>query len=204
MLLLSFKRGTRDVISSEALTLMGIPVTYQGLTWKDFRFTNEGLKKVLTGYTSHCDEMYRDNICILLSGSNGVGKTYASSIILQYVYSCYYTARLLTFKDLISKTFNNEDVDVYYNVDFLVLDELGAEVNLKSSSEKSLLEELLKQRFSKGLPTIICTNLDLNTIKTRYGNTVFSMLSEYIKIDITGEDVRKTTLRSKSALQYLK
>ena len=110
----------------------------------------------------------------------------------------------MTFKDLISKTFNNEDVDIYYNVDFLVLDELGAEVNLKSSSEKSLLEELLKQRFSKGLPTIICTNLDLNTIKTRYGNTVFSMLSEYIKIDITGEDVRKTTLRSKSALQYLK
>lgn len=191
-------------MSSEALTLMGIPYTYQGVTWKDFKFKNDSLKRVLTGYTSNCDAMFEDNICILLSGSNGVGKTYASSIILQYVYSCYYSARLITFKDLITKTFNKEDVEPYYNVDFLVLDELGAEVNLKSSSEKSLLEELLKHRFAKGLPTIICTNLDLNTIKERYGNTVFSMLSEYIKIDITGEDVRKTTLKSKSALQYLK
>lgn len=201
---MSFKRGTRELISNTALTLSGIPISYQGISWNDYKFSSEALKKLLVGYTTHCDEMFEDNISMLLSGSNGAGKTYAASIILQYCYSHYYSVRLLTFKDLISKAFNGESTEVYNTVDFLVLDELGAEVNLKSSSEKSLLEELLKTRFANGLPTIICTNLDLEQIKNRYGNTVYSMLCEYIKVEIVGEDVRKTTLRKKEALKYLK
>ena len=201
---MSFKRGTREAISNVALTLSGIPVSYQGISWNDYKFSSEALQKLLTGYTNHCDAMFEDNVSILLSGSNGAGKTYAASIILQYCYSHYYSIRLLTFKDLISKAFNGESMDIYNTVDFLVLDELGAEVNLKSSSEKSLLEELLKTRFANGLPTIICTNLDLEQIKNRYGNTVYSMLCEYVKVEIVGEDVRKTTLRKKDALKYLK
>lgn len=182
---------------------MGIPVMYQGVTWKDYNFPSESLEKVLRGYTEHCDEMFNDSVNLLLYGSNGVGKTYISSIILQYCYTNYYSGRMLTFKDLVSKVFKGEDIDGYLNAEFLVIDELGAEVSLKSDAEKSLLEDFLKQRFTKGLPTIICTNLDLESLKKRYGNTFYSMLSEFVKVRIVGEDGRKSAFRQKKALRFL-
>lgn len=182
---------------------MGIPTMYQGATWKDYNFPSLSLEKVLKGYTEHCDAMFNDSVNLLLFGSNGVGKTYISSIILQYCYTHYYSCRLLTFKDLVNKVFKNEDIDGFLNAEFLVIDELGAEVSLKSDAEKSLLEDFLKQRFAKGLPTIICTNLDLDSLKKRYGNTFFSMLSEFVKVKIVGEDGRRSAFRKKDALRFL-
>jgi len=191
-------------ISKEALTLMGIPLQYQGIDWKDYQFSSEQLKKVLKGYTEHCDEMFDDNINLLLTGSNGCGKSYVTSIILQQCYSRYYSVRMTTFKDFITKSFNGEDTQEYWNAEFLAIDELGAEVSLKSNAEKSLIEELLKYRFAKGLPTIICSNLDKATLKARYGNTLFSMLSEFICIEIQGVDGRQTAFRKKKALDFLR
>lgn len=183
---------------------MGIPLQYQGIDWKDYQFSSEQLKKVLKGYTEHCDEMFDDNINLLLTGSNGCGKSYVTSIILQQCYSRYYSVRMTTFKDFITKSFNGEDTQEYWNAEFLAIDELGAEVSLKSNAEKSLIEELLKYRFAKGLPTIICSNLDKATLKARYGNTLFSMLSEFICIEIQGVDGRQTAFRKKKALDFLR
>ena len=197
-------RGNRKRISKEALTLMGIPIQYQGLTWNNYQFPSEALAKVLKGYTEHCDEMFEDNINLLLTGNNGVGKTYVSSIVLQYCYERYYSTRMITFKDLISKSFNGDDTSEYWSTEFLVIDELGAEVSLKSNAEKSLIEDLLKYRFAKGLPTIICSNLDKATLKTRYGNTLYSMLSEFVCIEIKGTDGRQEAFRKKRALDFLR
>lgn len=183
---------------------MGIPVMYQGISWANYEFPDKGLEKVLKGYTEHCDAMFSDCVNLLLVGSNGCGKSITASIILQYCYRNYFTARMTTFRDLISKAFANEDISGYVNAEFLVIDELGAEVNLKSSAEKVLLEDLLKQRFAKGFPTIICSNLDLSQLKERYGNTFYSMLSEFVKIKIVGEDKRKAVFRNKQALKYLR
>lgn len=130
--------------------------------------------------------------------------TYVSSIVLQYCYGRYYSTRMITFKDLISKSFNGDDTSEYWNTEFLVIDELGAEVSLKSNAEKSLIEELLKYRFAKGLPTIICSNLDKVALKTRYGNTLYSMLSEFVCIEIKGTDGRQEAFRKKRALDFLR
>ena len=201
---MSFKRNRRTFLSKEALSLMGIPVMYQGLTWENYNFPSKPLEKLLKGYTEHCDEMFKDTVNLLLFGSNGVGKTYISSIILQYCYSYYYSTRLITFKELVSKVFKGEDIDEFLNAEFLVIDELGAEVSLKSDAEKSLLEDFLKQRFTKGYPTIICSNLRLEQLKSRYGNTFYSMLSEFVKVEIESSDGRQEAFRKKKALDYLK
>ena len=203
VLLLSF-RGERTRISKEALTLMGIPIQYQGLTWDNYKFPSEALSKLLLGYTEHCDEMFDDSINLLFTGTNGVGKSLVSSIILQNCYARYYSTRMITFKDFITKSFNGDDTSEYWNTEFLVVDELGAEVSLKSNAEKSLIEELLKYRFAKGFPTIICSNLDKATLKARYGNTLYSMLSEFICVEIKGTDGRQEAFRKKKALEYLK
>lgn len=195
----------RKFLSKEALSLMGIPVMYQGITWNNYRFPNSKMEHLLRGYTSHCDEMLRDCVGLLFLGQNGNGKTYISSIILQYCYSYYHTCRMSTFKDLISMAFNKEDSYMeFLNSEFLVIDELGAEVSLKSDAEKSLLEGILKYRFTKGYPTILCSNLDLGQLKERYGNTFYSMLSEFIKVTLLGEDGRKQAFSAKKALEYLR
>ncbi len=197
-------RGTRKFVAREALSLMGIPIMYQGITWENYSFPTVQLKKLLTGYTGHCDAMLDENVNLLLYGSNGVGKTYISSIILQYCYLHYYSCQMVTFKDMISKVFRGESMEDYLNAEFLVIDELGAELQLKSDAEKSVLEDFLKQRFTKGYPTIICSNLDLDQLKTRYGNTFYSMLSEFVKVKIVGADGRKEAFRKKRALDFLK
>lgn len=201
MLLLTFRR---DFISREALSCMGIPVMYQGITWADYKFPSSQVEKLFRGYTEHCDKMLRDCVNLLLMGSNGAGKSFVSSIILQECYVKYYTTRFITFKDLIHKTFNREDVEPFLSADFLVVDELGAEVSLKSDAEKSLLEDILKQRFAKGKPTIICSNLNVDALKDRYGNTFYSMLSEFVKVEIVGKDGRQDAFRKKDALKYLR
>ena len=195
----------RTFLSREALSLMGIPIMYQGLSWKDYRFPNEQMEHLLRGYTTHCDEMLRDCFGLLFIGQNGCGKSFVSSIILQYCYSYYHTCRMTTFKELISKAFSKDDsYNEFLGAEFLVIDELGAEVSLKSDAEKSLLEDILKQRFTKGYPTIICSNLDTVQLKERYGNTFYSMLSEFVKVKLLGEDGRKQAFRNKKALEFLK
>ena len=194
----------RKELKQGALMYMGIPVMYQGLTWDDYIFPSQSMEKLLRGYTDHCFEMYEDNVNLLLTGSNGAGKTYVASIILQYCYSYYFSARMITFKELISKVFKGEDYSAYLEADFLALDELGAEVSLKSDAEKSLLEDFLKQRFTKGKPTIICSNLSTPSLKERYGNTFYSMLSEFVKVEITSKDGRPEAFRKKKALDFLR
>ena len=194
----------RKFISREALSLMGIPIMYQGLTWENYKFPNKALEKLFKGYTDNCFDMYSDNVNLLLTGSNDASKTYVSSIILQYCYSYYFSTRLVTFKELISKTFKGDGIEDFLNAQFLVIDELGAEVSLKSDAEKSLLEDILKQRFAKGYPTIICSNLSVSELKQRYGNTFYSMLSEFVKVEIVGQDGRSEAFRRKKALDLLR
>lgn len=200
---LSF-RGYRKTVSKESLNLIGIPSPYQGLTWEDYRFQDSSLEKIFKGYTEHCDAMYQDCINLFITGSNASGKTLAASIILQQCFNFYYKVKMGDFKDFIAKTFAGNDTSDYYDVEFLVIDELGAEVNLKSSAEKSLLEELLKKRFAFGYPTIICSNLSIGQLKERYGNTVASMLNDFVKITIISKDGRQEAFRKKKALSFLK
>ena len=86
---------------------------YQGLTWENYKFPNKALEKLFKGYTDNCFDMYSDNVNLLLTGSNGAGKTYVSSIILQYCYSYYFSTRLVTFKELISKTFKGGELRIF-------------------------------------------------------------------------------------------
>ena len=41
-------------------------------------------------------------------------------------------------------------------------------------------------------------------LKERYGNTFYSMLSEFVKVKLLGEDGRKQAFRNKKALEFLK
>lgn len=73
------------------------------------------------------------------------------------------------------KVLNEEE---FYNrfkaVDFLVLEEIGKELDTKVV--RPILEDLLRYREDNGMVTIFCTNLSPVKVKEIYGASIFSLI----------------------------
>ena len=81
-------------------------------------------------------------------------------------------------------------LDKYKGVEFLVLEEIGKEIDSKIA--KPILEDLLRYREEHGLVTIICTNLTPSTIKELYGASICSLINGNMTvIVIDSEDKRQ-------------
>lgn len=193
----------RETISPTALSYMGIPKIFQGKFISDYCFKAPELRNLIVKYVSYPEQMLADNINIVFSGCNGNGKTLLASIILQELYARYYSGYFINFQEILKRTYTKQDTSMIYESEFLVIDELGAEIDSAKGSEKSLLEEILKQRESNSRPTIICTNLKIDEITKRYGYTVGSMLKQAIVITLTSPDRRKEIFKQKEALKRL-
>ena len=73
--------------------------------------------------------------------------------------------------------------------EFLALEEIGKEIDTKIAAP--ILEDLLRYREDKHLPTIVCTNLDIDTVEERYGYSIVSLIKgNMTPILIEGEDKR--------------
>ena len=93
-------------------------------------------------------------------------------------------------KDIIE----NELFEKYKGVEFLVLEEIGKEIDSKIA--KPILEDLLRYREENGLVTIICTNLTPSTIKELYGASICSLINGNMTvIVIDSEDKRQEVFK---------
>lgn len=180
-----------------------IPVKFRGVTIENFNFPKETIKNVVTSYINNIHLMIKDNCSLVLIGSNGTGKTMLSSIILQEALKRFYDARYITMPQFINAKFSNEDLTEIYDCDILVIDELGAELELKTQAEIVSIEGLLKYREENQLPFIICSNLNLEQISKRYGNTIFSIIDSQVKIEFLSKDMRKENARKTEARKLL-
>lgn len=186
------KRPVRTVVSEDSLKLIGIPKSFRGNTLKDFDVKGKSeLKKVkglVQAYIEDLDSNFENNKGLFLYGSNGVGKTMLSSIILKEAYRHRYTSRRSTFVEYVDKytkvwnaksaeekaTLEDELYTYYKAVEFLVLEEVGKEIDSKVSAP--ILEDLLRYREDNGLVTIVCTNLNIPLMTERYGESCISLL----------------------------
>lgn len=201
-------RPIRQHLSPENLKIMGVPKKFYDLTMDDFEtFDQKGLKAVktfTTNYLNNIAENFANNHGILFLGSNGVGKTYISCMIVKEAYRHRYTAKRTTFVDYINsytrmwgaKTPEERDYleQEFYNsykaIEFLVLEEIGKEIDSKVSTP--ILEDCLRYREDNGLVTIICTNLNAPTLRERYGESIYSLMQgNMTPIKIEGRDKRR-------------
>lgn len=72
--------------------------------------------------------------------------------------------------------FHGRAKDDRYNVRVLLLDDLGKEYG--SEYDKFSFDEILRSRYDAGLPTIITTNVLLNTWEVKYGSVMNSFVHE--------------------------
>lgn len=185
---------------------MGVPKRFCDKTIKDFKTYGKkslsDIKTFVSDYIDHIDDNMTDNRGICFIGSNGVGKSYLSCIILREAYRHRYSCRRVTFSSYISAyteswgasknerdVLENELYEKYKGVEFLVLEEIGKEIDSKIA--KPILEDLLRYREEHGLVTLICTNLTPDTLKDLYGASVCSLINGNMTvIVIDGEDRR--------------
>ena len=127
-----------------------------------------------------------------------------ASIILKNAYIYRYTIRRCTYSEYITEhtklwsansLYEKEYLEEYFyqkykSVDFLVIEEIGKEIDTKLSLP--ILEDCLRYREDKGLVTIICTNLSISILKEKYGESIISLIQgNTIPIKIESIDRRK-------------
>lgn len=192
----------RKSVSAQSLVLLGIPMIFTEKTLDDFECKNQSMKdikKYVEEYIQLILSKPRDKYMngIFFYGSNGVGKSMLSCIILKYAYSCRYSCRRITFYDYIksytSSWDSSSDTNIQWEIakscTFLVLEEIGKEVDSKIA--KPILEDLLRYREEHGLTTIICTNCDIPAVESMYGSSIMSIIKgSMTPIKIVGRDRR--------------
>lgn len=122
---------------------------------------------------------------IILSGETGIGKTVLASCIANGVLDKGYTANFVTAFDFIQKCLKYHTspvsergylLDEFFDCDLLVLDDLGTEPMLKNVTVEYLMI-LIGEREKNSKHTIFTTNLNQNQILAKYGERVFSRLT---------------------------
>ena len=140
-------------------------------------------------------------INIVFTGNTGTGKTFlmecmADKLIKNGNLICWATAFNLN-QDLLSyRTALEQDklqyIEKYLSTDFLFIDDLGTEPQLKNVTKEGLYM-ILSERMENNLATIITTNLDLGEIEATYDERFFSRLlqkNKSITLEIINEDLR--------------
>lgn len=141
------------------------------------------------------------NINLLFTGGVGTGKTCLASAIARGVVEKGYSAKIMSayeFNSLMLTVHTspiaerNALMDDTLSADLLVIDDLGTEPMLKRVTIEYLLL-VIEERQSKGLATIITTNLDVERLLARYGERIYSRLSHKqhsMIIQFVGKDMR--------------
>lgn len=207
------KRPVRKSLNPKSLSIIGIPKSFISYSIEDFVAKVDKLKDVksfIGDYIDNIDSNFDNNKGLFLCGSNGVGKTMLSCIILKEAYRHRYTARRTTFVEYIDKytrvwssknsdekeLFEDELYTYYKAVEFLVLEEVGKEIDSKVAAP--ILEDLLRYREDNGLVTILCTNLNPEMISDRYGESCMSLLKgNTIPLTIESKDRRNAAFKSR-------
>lgn len=73
---------------------------------------------------------------------------------------------------------HGECEDDAYNIRVLVIDDVGKEHSSGSGWQRTMLHHILRTRFNNGLPTIVTTNLPVDSWDAAYGDATGSFLLE--------------------------
>lgn len=190
--LLYEQSGIREIIARENFDTLSTAY-YEGEDLQ--RFENAAL-------ISHkfVDDFKKSYQNLLFYGTVGTGKSFLSGCIAKELLSqgqavIYFSAAGL-FETMARYSFDTKSKETLYNFykdlynsDLVIIDDLGTEVT--NNFVTSQLFSLLNERHLRQKATIISTNLNLEELRDRYSDRIFSRItSNYLLCKLTGPDIR--------------
>ena len=166
------------------------------------KFQNgEYMKKVYAKMKEWCHSKFEKTV-IYLSGGTGVGKTHLSKCMANELISLGHLVTLTTaFKmnqDFL-KSYSSRDLDEkqallekYLSAEVLFIDDLGTEL-IQKGITVNFLYQVLNERKTNHLPTVITTNLDLKDLRDTYDERISSRIIDKqtsIVIQFNEKDLR--------------
>ncbi|OGO82807.1 MAG: hypothetical protein A2Y18_06020 [Clostridiales bacterium GWD2_32_19] len=183
--------------------------------YSDERYPNqklnpqENIKRIYQISHDFSHDFDKQFINLLFYGTPGTGKTYLCNCIakdlLDKGISVLYLPAFELFKlfedDRFSK--NKEDaeertsyIDSVFNVDLLIIDDLGTEWHTTLSSAE--LFNCINTRFLNRKSTVISTNLTIENLQKAYSDRIFSrLLGNYKPLEFYGRDIRQIKKRKR-------
>ena len=165
-----------------------IGLKFQNVNFENFNINsgNEKAVKVANDYTNKCITKVQTK-GLIITGESGLGKTHlAASIANKLIENdkIVLMGRLTTLLDMIKETFKdntkseNELIELYSNVDMIVIDDLGTEKISNWALEK--LYTIIENRNENRLPIIITTRFDKQGLIERFSQSQDEQLVDAI------------------------
>lgn len=203
----SFRRTFNARLTDE---YMHVPKGLEDASFKNYNASNAATKNALYACVQYVKGFDYNNLSnnhnLLIMGNPGTGKSHLSLSIAKYLRSkeigsvgFITTGKLLAIvKDTYQKGASRTENDIFKDIeslDFLVLDDLGAEVGSASefSWSRTKIFEIVNSRIGK--PTVYTTNFNDKNIAEAVGERVSSRLQTNTKfVNLFTEDYRKNLL----------
>lgn len=156
------------------------------------------IQKIAIDFVNNFDNKEQKNL--FFCGTTGLGKTYLSSCIANELLKQGKTVLYQTAPSLLDmlidcklnkSTSTSKLYTQIYDVDLLIIDDLGAEYlnNLNSVELFNIINNRLIS--TKNTKTIISTNFDLNAFRNRYDDRLVSrIIGSYTICKFIGDDIR--------------
>ena len=161
----------------------------------------ENIKIIYNNMQRYVHNFDKGSPSLYLYGNVGTGKTYmvncvAKALMDKGVSVLYQSSNDLSdllatykFMNYQDKLQNKSKVDLVYNVDVLIIDDLGTE-NINDVT-KSNLFEVINKRIVKNKSTIISSNIEIYDLEAFYDKRIFSrIVGEYTPVRFYGSDLR--------------
>lgn len=138
-------------------------------------------------YAANFDDVLRTGRCAIFIGKRGTGKTHlAAGIGLEIMErdnrSVYFTTVLRAIRSIKdtwtrgSSVSESQAIAALVFPDLLILDEIG--VQFGSEVEKTILFDIMNERYEKRRPTILMSNLTPKEVEQYLGERVYDRLRE--------------------------
>jgi DNA replication protein DnaC len=188
-------RETQAKLKQERMDSLihALPALYQGKTFADIKidYTEQvKVKNIVMRYAETFDERKKSGSNLIFSGASGTGRTLFSLVLYQTLakagYQVRYESSLIFLRTLRDKNFEGNAafrqlMDVYQQIDFLVIDEV-TEGLVKGGTlcawETEMLFTLVNMRYQQKLCTLVITNCDNDRFKLRLGERITGRLLE--------------------------
>lgn len=166
-------------------------------------------------YFTKWNQVYSENIGLLLWGNVGTGKTYFAACIANALLDIGVPVMMTNFAKIINAMSgfdfgrkNEEDRNGYLNslncYKLLIIDDLGAERQSEYALE--IVYSVIDSRYKNAQPLIVTTNMTLDEIK-QPGDIAYSRIYDRIlemcsPIEFKGESRRRKTYKSKIEMAH--